>query len=65
MWATVRHVNAAGPVVKLELEGEGASVLRVDLSRERYAALSPQVGERLYVQPRRLRVFVDDVVGTA
>ena len=61
MWATVRHVNAAGAVVKLELEREGTTVLRVDLSRERYAALSPQVGERLYVQPRRLRVFVDDV----
>jgi sulfate transport system ATP-binding protein len=60
MWATVRHVNAAGAVVKLELEGEGATVLRVDLSRERYAALSPEVGERLYVRPRRLRVFVDD-----
>jgi sulfate transport system ATP-binding protein len=60
MWATVRHVNAAGAVVKLELEGEGASVLRVDLSPERYAALAPQVGERLHVQPRRLRVFADD-----
>jgi sulfate transport system ATP-binding protein len=60
MWATVRHVNAAGAVVKLELEGEGRSVLRVDLSQERYAALAPHVGERLYVQPRRLRVFVDD-----
>ena len=60
MWATVRHVSAAGPVVKLELEGEGASVLRVDLSPERHAALLPRVGERLYVQPRRLRVFADE-----
>jgi sulfate transport system ATP-binding protein len=60
MWATVRHVNAAGPVVKLELEGEGASMLRVDLSPERYATLAPEVGERMYVQPRRLRVFAED-----
>jgi len=60
MWATVRHVNAAGPVVKLELEGEGVSMLRVDLSQERYAVLGPHVGERLYVKPRRLRVFALD-----
>jgi sulfate/thiosulfate transport system ATP-binding protein len=60
MWATVRHLNAAGPVVKLELEAEGASMLRVDLSPERFAALAPEVGERVYVQPRRLRLFAED-----
>jgi sulfate transport system ATP-binding protein len=60
MWATVRHVNAAGALVKLELQTEDGGVLRVDLSPERYAALRPQIGERLYVQPRRLRVFVED-----
>jgi hypothetical protein len=30
------------------------------LSPERYAALAPEVGERMYVQPRRLRVFAED-----
>jgi sulfate transport system ATP-binding protein len=63
IWATVRHVNAAGAVVKLELEAADGGPLRVDLSPERHEALGPRVGERLYVQPRRLRLFLDEAPG--
>ena len=61
IWATVRHVNAAGAVIKLELEAAGGGALRVDLSPERHQSLAPRVGERLYVQPRRLRLFLEEV----
>jgi hypothetical protein len=58
MWATVRGLNAAGAVVKLELEAEHGP-LQVELGRERYEALRPQLGERLFVRPQKVRVFVN------
>ena len=64
IWATVRHVNAAGAVVKLELEAADGGPLRVDMSPERHETLAPQLGERLYVQPRRLRLFLEDAPET-
>jgi sulfate transport system ATP-binding protein len=59
-WATVRHVNSAGALVKLELEDADARLVQVETSREQYEALRPTAGERLYVRPRRVRVFVAD-----
>ncbi len=57
-WATLRHVNPAGAVVKLELEdGEGRAV-QVETTREQFEALRPSAGERLYVKPRQVRIFV-------
>jgi sulfate transport system ATP-binding protein len=57
-WATLRHVNPAGAVVKLELEDEEARLVHVEASRDRFLALQPAAGERLYVRPRQVRVFV-------
>ncbi len=59
-WATLRHVNAAGAVVKLELEDEAARLVHVETSREQFEALQPAPGERLYVKPRQVRVFVGE-----
>ncbi len=59
-WATLRHVNAAGAVVKLELEDEAARLVHVETSREQFEALQPAAGERLYVKPRQVRVFVGE-----
>jgi sulfate transport system ATP-binding protein len=57
-WATLRHVNPAGAVVKLELEdGEGRAV-QVETTREQFEALHPSAGERFYVKPRQVRIFV-------
>jgi len=64
IWAVVRHVNAAGAVIKLELEAADGGPLRVDMSPERHETLAPQLGERLYVQPRRLRLFLEDAPET-
>jgi sulfate transport system ATP-binding protein len=62
LWATLRHASPAGAVVRLELESEGGEVLRVEAARDRYEALAPRPGERLYVRPRGLRVFVEPEV---
>jgi len=64
-WATLRHANPAGPVVKLELEDGEARLVQVETTRECYAALHPQAGERLYVKPRQVRIFVGESRGAA
>jgi sulfate transport system ATP-binding protein len=57
-WATLRHVSAAGAVVKLEPEDGEARLVQVEATRERFEALRPKAGERLYVRPRQVRIFV-------
>jgi sulfate transport system ATP-binding protein len=58
-WATLRHVTPAGAVVKLELAREDDTLVQVETTREQFESLRPASGERLYVRPRQLRVFVD------
>jgi sulfate transport system ATP-binding protein len=58
-WATLRHVNRAGPVVKLELEDSEGRPVQAEAAREDFAALGPACGERLYVKPRQVRIFVE------
>jgi sulfate transport system ATP-binding protein len=58
LWAVLRDVNAAGPVVRLELVDTEARPVQVHLARNQFEALRPTVGERLYVTPRRVRVFL-------
>jgi len=57
-WATLRYANTAGAIVKLEL-GTDERVVHVETTREQYEALHPTTGERLYVRPRQVRVFVE------
>ncbi|MCU0242722.1 MAG: sulfate ABC transporter ATP-binding protein [Vicinamibacteria bacterium] len=57
LWAKVSGLNAAGPIVKLELSSE-QSPIQVEMPRDRYDALRPQLGEELYVRPQKVRVFV-------
>ena len=57
-WATLRHVNLAGAIVKLELEDAEKRLVQVEATREQFEALKPTAGERLYVTPRQVRIFV-------
>jgi sulfate transport system ATP-binding protein len=59
LWATLLHANPAGSVVRLELEDEEGERLRVEIPRERFEALGARTGERVYVRPRSVRVFLD------
>jgi sulfate transport system ATP-binding protein len=58
-WATLRHVNPGGAVIKLELEDGDARLVQVETAREQFEALQTKTGERLYVKPRQVRVFVE------
>ena len=59
--AHVVHINPARPVVKVRLHAEEFGVwLNVDVSWDRYAELRLQSGDRVFVTPRNVRVFVHD-----
>ncbi|CAL1241788.1 sulfate/molybdate ABC transporter ATP-binding protein [Candidatus Methylocalor cossyra] len=56
--ATVYDVRSLGATVRIELErGDGAGSVEVELSREQYGRKNLRRGERVYLQPKRLRVF--------
>jgi sulfate transport system ATP-binding protein len=58
--ATVNSIRAVGPIVRLELQREGDDgLVEVELSRERYAESNITLGQRVFIRPRQLRVFVE------
>ena len=57
----VLSMRALGASVRLELSGvSGGETIEAELSRERYAELSLRRGDRVFVRPRRARVFGPD-----
>jgi len=58
LWATLESVSSAGAIMRLVLTDPEKRVLQVDLARDRYDVLAPRIGERLYVIPEKLRVFL-------
>ena len=58
-WATLRHVTPAGAVVRIELEDAEARLVQVEATRESFEALRPVAGDRLYVRPRQVRIFLE------
>jgi sulfate/thiosulfate transport system ATP-binding protein len=58
-WATLRYANTAGAVVKLELVSGEDRVVQVETTRDQHERLRPAAGERLYVRPRQVRIFVE------
>ena len=59
--AKLKRAHAIGPLAQLELErADNAQLIEAVISSERYEHLRLQEGETLVVQPRRLRVFVED-----
>jgi sulfate transport system ATP-binding protein len=58
--ATVTHLNAAGPVVKVELATPSGAVVHVELSQERYRHLELQKGAEVFVGVKDMQVFTED-----
>ena len=57
LWATIRHASPAGALVKVDLTDGDGRLLHVEIGREQFDTLAVAQGERVYVRPRRLRVF--------
>jgi sulfate transport system ATP-binding protein len=58
--ATVEHVRAIGPVVRLELQLDNGDPVEAELSRDAYAGDRFNRGERLHIRPRAARLFTED-----
>ncbi len=57
--AIVKHIQRAGPLVHLELtRGDTGDLIEVELSQERYREMHIEAGERVFITPRKLKVFV-------
>ncbi len=58
--ATVRHINSAGPQVKVELTATSGDPVHVELPHDRYQALKLTPGAEVFVVPRDINVFIDE-----
>ncbi len=59
--ATIRHILAVGPVVRVEMElCDNKENVEAELTRELFRELELKVGETVFVRTRNVRVFVDD-----
>jgi len=56
--ATVRHINAAGPKVKVELITQWGDPVQVELDHERYRELKLERDAEVFLSPRENHVFV-------
>jgi sulfate transport system ATP-binding protein len=57
--AIVRDVRGVGSLVRLELDRvDSDEVIEAELTRERYEELGLRQGEKVFVRPRNLRVFL-------
>jgi sulfate transport system ATP-binding protein len=59
--ATLQHVAAVGPVIRLELtRRDNGEPLEAEVTRERFEELGLAPGEDVHLTPRRLQVFLGD-----
>jgi sulfate/thiosulfate transport system ATP-binding protein len=56
--ATVRHINAAGPKVKVELTSHWGDPVQVEIDHDRYRELKLERDAEVYLSPRENQVFV-------
>lgn len=57
--AVVERINTAGPQVKFDLTSESGDPVRIVVAHERYATMSVNTGDRVFVVPRDVRIFAD------
>src|SRR5215510_1959113 len=56
--ATISYIHPIGPLVHIELTScDSGNLIEVALSKDRYQELRFQEGERVFITPRKLRVF--------
>jgi len=57
--ATVRHINAAGPRVRVDLLADTGESVHVELAHERFQTLGLAASQHVFVIPREINVFAD------
>jgi sulfate/thiosulfate transport system ATP-binding protein len=56
--ATVRHINAAGPRVKIDLISQWGDPVRVEIDHEQLRQLGLREAGEVYLRPREHKVFI-------
>jgi hypothetical protein len=56
----VTDVRTSGAVVKIEVADERRHPIQIELGREQYERVRTIIGERVYVKPRKVRVFMQE-----
>ena len=59
LWAMLEDVTRLGGTVRLELAGAHGGLIHAEVPREKFEKLAVRPGDRVYVTPRKVRVFVD------
>jgi sulfate transport system ATP-binding protein len=60
MEAIVRHFRAFGSLVRVDLDPvKGGDMIEAEIPRERFDSLKLKKGARVFVKPKRIRVFLD------
>ena len=55
--ATIKHINSAGPLVKIEALSEWGAPVQVELSQEKFRELQLTKEETVFIIPKELKVF--------
>ena len=55
--ATTKHINSAGPLVKVEAITEWGASVHVEMSQERFQTLQLAKGESIFILPKDIAVF--------
>jgi len=55
--ARIKHINAAGPLVKVEAIAEWGDPVRVELPQERFRSLQLMKNEQVFIIPKDVKVF--------
>ncbi|MCK2019757.1 sulfate/molybdate ABC transporter ATP-binding protein [Peribacillus frigoritolerans] len=60
----VDHIHTIGPIVRIEVIRQDTNEpLEIELTKEQYLYLEISKGERVFVRPKELKVFVDFMAG--
>jgi sulfate transport system ATP-binding protein len=58
--ATIKHINSAGPLVKVEAIAAWGDPVHVEISQERFQELQLKKGDEVFLRPRDMKVFSCD-----
>jgi sulfate/thiosulfate transport system ATP-binding protein len=58
--ASILRIHAAGAVAKVQLSGVSGDQIHVDLPLDRYHTLQLQIGDTVFVAPRRIHIFTPE-----
>jgi sulfate transport system ATP-binding protein len=60
LWTTVSDVRVSGAVVKIEVKDNSGNPIQVEMGRAEFETLRVTTGERVYLKPKRVRVFTTE-----